>query len=283
MLNLGCGHRFNPDWINVDFIRTANTVLSHNLLNGIPFKDNEFDVVYHSHLLEHFTKTAGISFIKECYRVLKPGGIIRIAVPDLEKIAVEYLTNLKRVLNNEPAALFDYEWIMLEMYDQTVRNSSGGEMARYLSRKELPNIEYVYNRIGNEGKNLRESILNLGSKEEVAQSRLGTYSIKTILKKLYRLPEYVLKHTLFRKEYYNLKNKTESLETGRFRLSGEVHQWMYDRYSLGLLLRECGFTDIRVVTAFESSVSEWGKYELDVKNGEVLKPDSLFMEAVKPE
>lgn len=281
LINLGCGNNHHPGWINVDFVSTCKDVIAHNLLFGIPFKDDSFDVVYNSHLLEHFPKKEAILFLKECFRVLKSGGIIRIAVPDLESIAKEYLSNLNRVINNEHYAEFDYDWIMLEMYDQIIRNTSGGEMAKYLFRKEIPNWEYVYNRIGNEGKSLHENYLNsIKNKTEIKKKSI-LLSIKYQVIKLCQFPKFVLMRTLFKKEYEVLKNELEALEVGRFRLSGEVHQWMYDRYSLGKLLDACGFKNIRIVSAFESDIKDWDKYQLDSKDGIVRKPDSLFMEAIK--
>src|SRR5687767_3201991 len=97
-LNLGCGDRYISDWTNVDFVSQGKGVIAHNLIEGIPFPDNSFDVVYHSHVLEHFTKQRGFLFIKECYRVLKPNGILRIVVPDLEEIVREYFKSLSGAL-----------------------------------------------------------------------------------------------------------------------------------------------------------------------------------------
>ena len=94
-LNLGCGSRFFDDWVNLDFASTSPHVKAHNLLEGIPFKESSFNVVYHSHVLEHFSKTDAEILIKECYRVLEKNGILRIAVPDLEGIIREYLRNLE--------------------------------------------------------------------------------------------------------------------------------------------------------------------------------------------
>jgi predicted SAM-dependent methyltransferase len=91
LLNLGCGNRYHPDWTNVNFTSTGDGVIAHNLTQGIPFPDNYFDVVYHSHVLEHFPKAQAEDFIKDCYRVLCPQGILRVVVPDLEEIARTYL------------------------------------------------------------------------------------------------------------------------------------------------------------------------------------------------
>jgi hypothetical protein len=56
---------------------------------------------------------------------------------------------------------------------------------------------------------------------------------------------------------------------------------MYDRYSLTELLKEVGFSEIIHSNAFESEIENWEEYQLDVIDGEVRKPDSLFIEAKK--
>jgi predicted SAM-dependent methyltransferase len=60
-LNLGCGSHYSTatEWTNLDFTSLDNNVIAHNLLTGIPFEDNSFDLVYHSHVLEHFSKEDG--------------------------------------------------------------------------------------------------------------------------------------------------------------------------------------------------------------------------------
>jgi len=91
MLNLGCGNRWHKDWINLDFHPNNEFVQKHNLYEPLPFEDGSVDVVYSSHVLEHFPKSFAPKFIQECYRVLKQGGIFRVVVPDLEQIVRNYL------------------------------------------------------------------------------------------------------------------------------------------------------------------------------------------------
>lgn len=131
LLNLGCGSHYHKEWTNIDFVSKNEDVIPHNLLNGIPFPNNDFDVIYHSHVLEHFQKEDGYKFLKECFRVLNYNGIIRVAVPDLEIIVKEYLKNLQLAIQGNLEAKFNYEWIKLELFDQMVRNESGGEMKNY--------------------------------------------------------------------------------------------------------------------------------------------------------
>jgi predicted SAM-dependent methyltransferase len=262
-LNLGCGVRFHTgaEWINADMAPADDRVVECNFLNGIPYPDNEFDLVYHSHVLEHFKKDDGRLFIKECYRILKPGAVIRIALPDLEKIAKEYIKNLQGVTNGQDNLEADYDWILLEMYDQTIRERTGGKMGDYL-RSKIPNVAYVSRRIGDPTKN---------------NSHVGTTDIKANLQRKQKTDG--LAKRIKRKlssMLMSLQDK-QALAIGRFRMSGEIHQWMYDRYSLSRLLRESGFREIVQRTATDSYIPGWSAYQLDNAGEEA----SLYMEAVK--
>ena len=75
-------------------IRNAN-VLHHELDYGIPFDDNTIPAVFSSHLFEHITKKDADRLLHECFRVLKPGGIIRVVVPSLD-VEVERIRNAIR-------------------------------------------------------------------------------------------------------------------------------------------------------------------------------------------
>lgn len=278
-INLGCGSRFHTDWTNVDFESSDNSIIAHNLLTGIPFDDHSFDVVYHSHVLEHFSKKDGVFFLAECYRVLKPNGVIRVAVPDLENIAKEYIKNLELAFHGNAKAAYDYEWIKLELYDQAVRNESGGDMVKYLLRDDIPNEEYVFNRIGEEARNIKKGY----SKElkKTNEQKRKVIKLLSNLKTLLSLGKFKFKTLLFNNEIKYAEKFYNEAEIGKFRLSGEIHQWMYDRYSLSELLKENGFNHIEVKDAFTSEINNWNTYELESRNGIVHKPDSLFIEARK--
>ena len=280
LLNLGCGQKYHSDWVNIDFVSNNEYVVQHNLLAGIPIEDNEAAVVYHSHVLEHFSKDDGFHFMKECYRVLNKNGIIRIAVPDLETIAKEYLHNLGLAIEGNVEAQHNYEWIKLELLDQTVRNESGGAMKNYLYQPIIENESYVYERIGSEGKLIRESFLN--KKKLVQDEKYQIQSEVSVLKSLFKkLIRFIAKIKDWKRKRDLTEQESKALKIGQFRLGGEIHQWMYDRYSLSELLSQIGFTEIKVCSAFESEIQNWETYQLDVINGEVRKPDSLFMEAKK--
>ena len=280
LVNLGCGQRYHKDWINIDFVSNSEDVIQHNLLDGIPINDNEVDLVYHSHVLEHFSKVQGAYFIKECYRVLKVNGIIRIAVPDLETIVKEYLNNLQLAIEGDVEAKHNYEWIKLELFDQMVRNESGGDMKNYLYQPIVKNESYVFKRIGSEGEIIRKSFLN---KKVLVQDLKKNVKPKVSILKFFlrKVKSVITKVRVWGTKSSLTEQESKALKIGQFRLGGEIHQWMYDRYSLSELLKIVGFNDIKVCSAFESEIQNWESYQLDIINGEIRKPDSLFMEARK--
>lgn len=75
------------DWYSeaefIDKLR-KHRFIHHRFEYGLPFKDGTVDYVYSSHTLEHLFKSDADFFLKESYRILKPGGRIRICIPDLE-------------------------------------------------------------------------------------------------------------------------------------------------------------------------------------------------------
>ncbi|HEY0003241.1 MAG TPA: methyltransferase domain-containing protein [Pyrinomonadaceae bacterium] len=276
-LNLGCGNRFHTAWTNIDFVSSDPSVLSHNLRRGIPSPDAAFDVVYHSHLLEHFAKSEALSFLSECRRVLKPEGIIRIAVPDLEQLARMYLLALDRAAAGDEEWERRYQWIMLELLDQTVRERPGGAMAAYLQQEEIPALEFIISRMGREALDLIEACAQSRGKA-ASRPTARQMSAARLWRGFLRAPRMARERAL----RLLAGGEYEMLEVGRFRRRGEPHLWMYDRYSLARLLKEAGFRDPQRVGPSESSIPEWSSYNLDTEpDGQVYKPDSLFMEAFK--
>lgn len=277
-LNLGCGKRFHPDWINMDVAPSDPGVLKCDLSRGIPLSDGHCEVVYHSAVLEHFRQQEARRFLRECHRVLKPGGVIRIGVPDLEQLCRLYLERLRSAQTGDAQAAYDYDWVLLELFDQTVREQSGGAMVDWLMQDPLPNEEFVYERIGEEGRKLVRTLRAAGSRSvPMSLPRLGNALRK-------RLPTLPGKARRWLASLLLNTDDRRALAIGRFRLSGEVHHWMYDRFSLARLLQAAGFTDPMPQDAATSRIPDWDRFELDRRvDGTVVKPDSFFMEAVKGE
>jgi predicted SAM-dependent methyltransferase len=88
-LHLGCGWVHKPGWVNVDlFLTKADLVW--DLSHGIPFADDSVEAIFHEHLLEHLTLQQGFRLAEESLRVLRPGGILRIGVPDAGACVASY-------------------------------------------------------------------------------------------------------------------------------------------------------------------------------------------------
>ena len=250
-LNVGCGNKFHKDWVNIDMSSNSQYVTAVNLLNGIPFEDNYFDVVYHSQVLEHIPKNEATAFIKECNRVLKPGGILRVVVPDLENITREYLKWLEinwQGSNQENDA--NYEWIVLEVYDQTVRNAKGGLMYEYLQQKNMINEKYVLERIGFIG----ESIRDYSKMNNIKKVKLIYSKVLSKVRSTSFIGDSIKKFKLKFKTLLLSDEEKRFIEIGKFRLGGEIHYWMYDRYSLQKLLKSCGFDRIGLLDLITSGL-----------------------------
>ena len=84
-LHLGCGVRVLEGWLNTDFFADpARDIIFQDLTRPFPCPDRCFDLVYSEHVQEHFEYQAGKLILSECYRVLRPGGVLSLATPDLD-------------------------------------------------------------------------------------------------------------------------------------------------------------------------------------------------------
>jgi len=79
-----------PQLAYIEFCR-KNNIKWADATKRIPLPDSSVEVLYSSHMLEHLDRTQAFEFLREARRVMVPGGIIRIAVPDLEIYVRNYL------------------------------------------------------------------------------------------------------------------------------------------------------------------------------------------------
>ena len=99
-INMGCGWRnFGSDWIHIDG-GDYDHLDYNNITHLQNFDDNSVDLIYASHVLEYFDRQEVINVLKEWQRVLRPGGVLRLAVPDFDSMARLYIegTPLDRFL-----------------------------------------------------------------------------------------------------------------------------------------------------------------------------------------
>lgn len=84
-LQIGSGQASLPGWLNTDFYPVAPTDVFLDAAKPFPFADRTFDYIFSEHIIEHLTYPEGVSMLRESFRVLKPGGWIRVTTPDLKQ------------------------------------------------------------------------------------------------------------------------------------------------------------------------------------------------------
>lgn len=89
-IHLGCGKNYIDGWHNVDL--DSSLADSHVDLRGtLPYGDASVDLIFNEHFLEHITRDESLFFLKECRRVLIPGGVFRVSTPDLRWLVAQYI------------------------------------------------------------------------------------------------------------------------------------------------------------------------------------------------
>jgi len=91
-LHLGCGNKHIDGYINIDVRYLPGVDVVDNIKFLRSYKPATVDVIYASHVLEHFSRWEYKTVLARWYDILKPGGILRIAVPDFESIVDYYRT-----------------------------------------------------------------------------------------------------------------------------------------------------------------------------------------------
>lgn len=275
LVNVGCGAVAHASWSNFDVVPQLAHVQALDVRRGLPLVDGVAAAVYSSHVLEHLTDSEARPFLAEMRRVLEPGGVIRLVVPDLEVICRNYLHQLDELRSGATMSRFAYQFTLLELFDQVVRDQSGGELIAAYRGALSADQAHVLARHGAEavpfvGKPCAHSGPSVSTAKPPPRAISSTWA---------RLRWQVL---LACCRVVGGKSAVNKLRIGAFRQSGEVHRTMYDSYSLATLLVSQGFCDVRTVSAHESAILGFSAYGLDAVGGSVRKPDSLFVEARKP-
>ncbi len=270
-INLGCGPVYveDPDWVNFDFSASSPWVTKANLLKRLPLANGTVSVVYSSHFLEHVPRDSVNNLLADCLRVLEPGGVIRLVLPDLENLAREYLKH--REAGEDEKALF----LVIELIDQSVRSKPGGMMGLVYKKLSASSgdansdmIRFVKDRVG-------ESIM---PDKELGRSRafppkLKTATVTDLLKRLWIRLWVQLLPGSFRQQNVSLA------------AVGERHQWLWDFQQLKAELEEVGFVNVTKTSANKSRVKDfpYESLDLDAEGSPRKGQSSMFVEATKPE
>ena len=279
---------FLREWTNVMFSifpqpDLGNTYYLDISKQPLNFLDNTFDAVYTYHVFEHLTLREGQQFALEIMRVLKPGGIFRISVPDLEQNCRDYLHYLEKSIKEPMDENFRrYKWSVLQVFEQIVRDKSGGLVLEAIRKGEYDE-EYANEWFSD----VYKPFFTMGEKER------RTVPTQHIEKRLSRRLKSVL--TIPKSLYLCFRSRIAKFMIGSFLrdrtalpknhplVMKEAVRWMYDKVSLRLLVESLGFVEFKQKTFRDSDIPNWGKYDLDRSNyvDRAIDP-SVYIECKKP-
>jgi len=98
-VNIGCGPNALPEWVNLDAARGDRIDIVWDLRRGLPFRDRSCTAIFGEHVIEHIPKDGAEFLLRECHRVLQPGGVVRLSTPDAGKFLRAYV-NHQEFLND---------------------------------------------------------------------------------------------------------------------------------------------------------------------------------------
>jgi predicted SAM-dependent methyltransferase len=264
-VNIACGDSYVDGWHNLDYLPHSSSVSKANLLERLPIKNNVADVVYSSHFLEHIPRGQLVPFLSECFRITKPGGKLRLVLPDLEVLCSVYLGCRGRG-EHEKA-----DFLILEMIDQCVRYVPGGELGAYFKELEInahlneDKIKFVRKQTGHVIKAASEGDTNKRWHQMLTKilARLERWYCKLIV---------------------NLLPRAFRQQNVSFAEVGERHAWVYDFYTVEKFLRQAGFVDVKKMSASTSSINNFPFKQLDLNEDDEPRKgmESMYLEASKP-
>jgi predicted SAM-dependent methyltransferase len=120
-LNFGSGPRgkSGSNWLNIDGYPDTNVHFCLDFSRPLPIPDNALDGIFCEHVMEHFTYEAGLQICAELYRTMRPGGVIRIIVPDAERIVRTYCDDPERLIayRGGPTAMHAVNELFRQRYE----------------------------------------------------------------------------------------------------------------------------------------------------------------------
>lgn len=151
-LQIGSGPNHIPGWLGTDIAPRSDEIAYLDATKPFPIADGTFDYVFSEHMIEHISWQNGLLMLRECQRVLKRGGVLRIATPDLA--------------------------VLLSLY-QADRGAAAEQYIKWITDRFLPDIE-VYKAqfvINNAFRNFQHQFLYDGEVLKMAMNRVGLVDI----------------------------------------------------------------------------------------------------------
>jgi len=268
-VNLGCGSNYikNPNWINLDFY-SSDFVQKADLLQRLPLKSESCSVVYSSHFLEHVPYSKVNSLLSETLRILKPNGILRLALPDFEEMVSTYIA-LRKKKEHDKA-----DFLIMEIIDQCVRNVNGGELGRFYEKiKNQDQYKHLYKFINKRtGNHLKNKLL------KNRRNDLPHKNFQQILSSIiYRIKKYYIKIVLLALPSAFLTQNVSLTDIG------ERHHWVWDFYSLKKMLVSVGYSSVKKCSANKSLIKNFPFFPLDINTKGLPRRgiQTMYIESIK--
>jgi SAM-dependent methyltransferase len=171
MLNVGSGPCDEAAWVNIDgswqarmaahpwisraAARLTGVEVGHwprgvryrDVRRGLDYSDGAVAAVYSSHMLEHLYRDEALRFLREAHRVLAPGGVCRIVVPDVEMIVQWYLRHQREPVESHREPSSDLLMGLLLLRPKSSANG-GGPIGRLRRHTDLHQHKWMYDREG---------------------------------------------------------------------------------------------------------------------------------------
>jgi len=110
-VNIGFGYRPTPGWVNIELGSTFPDFYFWDCRHGLPFSNDSVRAIYCEHVFEHFDpETDAALFLRECFRCLRPGGVLRIVVPDAGAYLQAYGCSWERLVAIHPLEQCQEGW-----------------------------------------------------------------------------------------------------------------------------------------------------------------------------
>ncbi len=136
-LHLGCGKRHIPGFVHIDAVDYPHVDHVATIDNLSFIQDSSVDLIYNCHVLEHFKRRDVERVLREWHRVLKPGGVLRISVPDFAKLCEVYQRDGK--LDLVIGALFGRQDYLYNIHYNVFDFASLSDL---LHRSGFTNVQY---------------------------------------------------------------------------------------------------------------------------------------------
>ncbi len=133
-LHLGCGKRFIPGFVHVDDVQFPHVDHVQDIRSLPQFEDQSVDLIYACQVIEYFDREEILPILREWRRVLSPGGVLRLSVPNFEVITKLY------------AAGLSLDWFLGTLYGKI--DAGGGGYRYHRTTYDEPSLRHVLEAAG---------------------------------------------------------------------------------------------------------------------------------------